>query len=172
MEMRGSRVIGATPDRVWAALIDPEVLRASIPGCESIEGDVENGFEARVSQRIGPVGASFNGRVELEDVRPGHAYRLVCHGKGANSGSARGGADVTLTATGEGATRLDYDVTARVEGRLAKLGGRLLDTFAKKMADRFFENFQRVIEGSGESGGEDPPEEKRGWLRRVFHGGS
>ncbi|TPE47578.1 CoxG family protein [Amaricoccus solimangrovi] len=165
MEMRGSRLIGAAPERVWAALIDPEVLRASIPGCEAMEGDVERGFEARVHQRIGPVGASFDGRVELEDVTPGERYRLVCHGKGANAGRARGGADVTLSATPEGATLLDYEVTAHVEGRLAHLGARLLDTFAKKMADRFFENFQRVVEGRPE------PEPRRGWLGRVLGGG-
>lgn len=163
MEMRGSREIGAPPARVWAALIDPAVLAASIPGCESMTGDVASGFEARVHQRIGPVGASFEGRVDLEDVVPGERYRLVCHGKGASAGRARGGADVTLAPTAEGGTRLDYLVTAQVEGRLAQLGGRLLDIFAMKMAERFFANFQRVVEG----GPAEPAPARRGWLSRV-----
>ena len=164
MEMRGSRLIGAPRERVWAALIDPEVLRACVPGCESMEGDVASGFSARVSQRIGPVGASFDGRVELEDVVPGESYRLVCHGKGASAGQARGGADVTLAPAEGGGTRLDYAVHAHLEGRLAHLAGRLVDGFALRMAERFFANFQRVVEG----GPAEPPRETRKWLFRVL----
>jgi carbon monoxide dehydrogenase subunit G len=163
MEMRGSREIAAPRAQVWAALIDPEVLRACVPGCESMTGTVEAGFEARVAQRIGPVGASFEGRVDLEDVVPGECYTLVCAGKGANAGRARGGAEVTLSDVAEGATRLDYVVTAQVEGRLAQLGSRLIEGFAKKMADRFFESFQAVVEGTP---GSSPA--ARGWFSRVL----
>ena len=162
MEMRGSREIAASRAQVWEALIDPEVLRACVPGCESMTGSVEQGFEARVAQRIGPVGASFAGRVELEDVVPGERYTLVCAGKGANAGRARGGAQVTLSELPEGRARLDYVVTAQVEGRLAQLGTRLIEGFAKKMADRFFESFQAVVEGT------PAPAPARGWLSRVL----
>lgn len=162
MEMRGSREIAAPRARVWEALIDPRVLRACVPGCESMTGSVDAGFEARVQQRIGPVGASFEGRVELEDVVPGESYTLVCSGKGANAGRARGGAEVTLSETEAGGTRLDYTVTARVEGRLAQLGTRLIETFAKKMADRFFASFQAVVEGT------PAPAPARGWFSRVL----
>jgi carbon monoxide dehydrogenase subunit G len=162
MEMRGSREIAAPRAQVWEALIDPQVLRACVPGCESMTGSVRAGFEARVRQRIGPVGASFEGRVDLENVVPGESYTLVCAGKGANTGRAQGGADVTLTETAEGGTRLDYAVTAQVEGRLARLGSRLIDTFAKAMADRFFEKFQAVVEGTPV-----PVPGARRWFSRV-----
>lgn len=164
MEMRGSRLIGAPRERVWAALTDPETLRACVPGCDSMEGDVASGFSARITQRLGPIHASFTGSVELVNMIPGVSYRLICHGDGETAGRALVGADVKLVATEDGDTRIDYVVIARLEGRIARLGAVLIDKFALKAADRFFTRFQCIVEG----GPIVAPPEKRAWFGRMF----
>lgn len=162
MQLTGSRLIAAERARVWDALNDPEVLRACIPGCSELTGSPDEGFEAVVTQKVGPVKATFKGAVSLSDVVPGTSYRIEGEGKGGVAGFAKGAADVRL-ADAEGGTELSYDVEAKVGGKLAQLGSRLIDGFARKMADEFFERFQAQVEGtagSGEAGenGEDAPE--------------
>lgn len=146
--MTGTRDIAAPREAVWAALNDPEVLRACIPGCTSLTGTQEDGFEAVVTQKVGPVRATFTGAVTLSDVRPLEGYRMSGEGRGGVAGFAKGGADVSLSAI-EGGTRLDYRVDATVGGKIAQLGGRLVDSFASKMADQFFERFKDQVEGAG-----------------------
>lgn len=145
MELTGSRTIAAPRDLVWARLIDPDTLRACIPGCETLTGSAEDGFEAVVKQKVGPVKATFKGTVTLSDVVAPERYRIAGEGKGGVAGFAKGGADVTLTEVPEG-TELSYVVDGRVGGKIAQLGSRLIDSFAKKMADSFFENFKNVVE--------------------------
>jgi carbon monoxide dehydrogenase subunit G len=146
MELTGSRQIAADRAAVWAALNDPEVLKAAIPGCQELSGTPESGFEATVKQKVGPVSATFRGAVQLSDVVAGESYTISGEGKGGAAGFAKGGAGVRLE-DADGGTLLTYDVKASVGGKLAQLGSRLIDGFAKKMADQFFENFQRTVEG-------------------------
>jgi len=169
MKLQGSRTIAAPRDAVWAALNDADVLKACINGCQSLDKTSATAFEAVVKQKVGPVSATFKGAVELSDLNPPESYRISGEGKGGAAGFAKGGATVTLAET-EGGTELTYDVDAKVGGKIAQLGARLIDGFAKKMADRFFETFQKVVE----TGGEDPEaaedgdeEKKKTWLGRL-----
>ncbi len=155
MQMSGERTIAGDRARVWAALNDPDVLKACIPGCEEMQKTSPTEFEAKVTQKVGPVKATFNGQVELTDVVEGHSYRISGKGKGGAAGGASGGASVRLEEVPEG-TRLAYDVDAKVTGKLAQLGGRLIDGFAKKMADEFFDRFKAHVEGPGEAGATGP----------------
>ncbi len=177
MQLSAARDIMAEPAVVWAAILDPAVLMLCVPGCESMTGSVEAGFEAVVVQKIGPVSARFTGVVTISDMVPGQSLQINGEGKGGAAGFAKGGAKVTFTKT-DGGTRLDYEVEARVGGKIAQLGSRLIDSFAKKMADEFFARFQQHIEGpapeslaaaGGEAAeGEGEGEEKKGWFRRII----
>lgn len=147
MEMHASRVIGADRMTVWAALNDPEVLKACIPGCSELTGSPQEGFAATVTQKVGPVKATFRGEVTLSDIVPGERYTISGEGKGGVAGFAKGGAQVHLRDAEDGSTVLTYDVSAKVGGKIAQLGSRLVDSFAHKMADQFFERFQTRLEG-------------------------
>ena len=146
MELNGTRMIAADRETVWARLNDAETLKACIPGCEELTGNPEDGFEAVVKQKVGPVKATFKGAVRIEDAAPPERYRLVGEGKGGVAGFAKGAASVVLTEV-EGGTELAYDVDAQVGGKLAQLGSRIVGGFARKMADEFFERFQAQVEG-------------------------
>lgn len=167
MELSDARDIKADPGTVWAAILDPEVLKACIPGCQELSGSVDEGFEATVVQKVGPVKATFRGAVSLSDIVPGESATLSGEGKGGAAGFAKGSARVRLSPV-EGGTRLSYDVEAHVGGKLAQLGSRLIDGFARKLADDFFARFQAVVEG--DDGAEAPPEVaevKKGWFKRL-----
>jgi carbon monoxide dehydrogenase subunit G len=140
MELKGEYRIPAPRKRVWAMLNDPNVLRECIPGCESLEGSAAEGFAARVTTKVGPVKATFNGQVTLSNVKPPESYTISGEGKGGVAGFAKGGADVHLAEDGAG-TLLTYAVTAQVGGKLAQLGSRLIDSTSKKLADQFFSSF-------------------------------
>jgi len=179
MQLSDQRDIKADPATVWAALLNPEVLKAAVPGCESMTGSPEDGFEAVVVQRVGPVSARFTGVVKLSELVPERSITIRGEGKGGPAGYARGGAKVTLEPI-PGGTRLGYTVEANVGGKLAQLGSRIIDGFAKKMADEFFTRFQAAIEGPGaaeekvaDSGKSDKGWFKRlaAWLARIFRGG-
>ena len=151
------------------------MLRACIPGCESMTGSPEEGFEARVVQKVGPVKATFNGVVRVEDMVEGASCTLSGEGKGGPAGFAKGSAKVTLEEMA-GGTRLGYAVDARVGGKLAQLGSRVIDGFARKLADQFFARFQEAVEGPADPEAaeplretpqaEVPGEAKAGWFRR------
>jgi carbon monoxide dehydrogenase subunit G len=146
MELSESRQIAAPPDVVWSHLVDPEVLKACIPGCQELTGTPEEGYDATVVQKVGPVKATFKGHVTMSDVRPGEGCHLAGEGKGGAAGFAKGGADITL-APEAGGTLLTYDAKAKVGGKIAQLGGRVVDGFARKMANEFFDRFKAEVEG-------------------------
>lgn len=146
MELTGSRVIAADRETVWQHLNSAETLKACIPGCEELAGSPEEGFEATVKQKVGPVKATFKGAVALSDVNAPESYTISGEGKGGVAGFAKGGAQVRLAEV-EGGTELTYEVEAKVGGKLAQLGNRIINGFAKKMTDAFFENFQNAVEG-------------------------
>ena len=145
MEMSGERVIAADRAAVWAALNDPAVLKACISGCQELEKTSDTEFTAKVVQKVGPVKATFTGEVELSDIVEGESYTITGRGKGGAAGAASGGAAVKLEDTHEG-TRLTYEAEAKVTGKIAQLGARLINGFAKKMADDFFTRFQEHLE--------------------------
>ena len=140
MELKGEYRIPAPRELVWAMLNDPNVLRECIPGCESLEGSAAEGFSARVTTKVGPVKATFNGQVTLSNVKPPESYTISGEGKGGVAGFAKGGADVHLAEDGAG-TVLTYTVNAQVGGKLAQLGSRLIDSTSKKLAEQFFSCF-------------------------------
>jgi carbon monoxide dehydrogenase subunit G len=145
MDMTGEYRIPAPREQVWAALNDPAVLKASLPGCESLERVSDREFTATVATKVGPVRAKFNGQVTLSDLHPPESYRISGEGKGGAAGFAKGGADVRLAEEGATMTVLSYTAKADVGGKLAQLGSRLIDATAKKMADDFFENFRKQL---------------------------
>jgi carbon monoxide dehydrogenase subunit G len=168
MEMHGTRQIAASRETVWAALNSAEVLKLSIPGCQELTGSPEEGFEATVKQKVGPVSATFQGRVQLSDVVPLTGYTISGEGKGGAAGFAKGGAVVRLEDQ-DGGTLLAYEVQASVGGKLAQLGSRIIDGFAKKMADTFFDNLRTAVEPPEEApAGETPEGKQAGWFRRVI----
>ncbi len=144
MEMTGDHLIAADRQEVWQALNDPDVLRACIPGCEMLEKTSDTELTATVVTKIGPVKAKFSGEVRLENLNPPTSYSIVGEGKGGIAGFAKGGADVTLSEE-EGGTRLSYVVDAKVGGKIAQLGSRLIDSTAKKLAGKFFQNFSELL---------------------------
>ena len=166
MQLTDQRSIAARPETVWAAILNPEVLRACVPGCESLTGSAEDGFTAVVVQKVGPVSARFTGVVKLSEITPGKAVTISGEGKGGPAGFAKGAARVVLAAEGKG-TLLTYTVDASVGGKIAQLGSRIIDGFAKKMADQFFERFQTAVEGPG-AATPDPAPPNQGWINRLL----
>lgn len=144
MTMNGEYQLAATPEAVWEKLNDPAVLKACIPGCDSLEVVGENEFVAVATNRIGPVKATFKGRVKLTDLDPPNGYKISGQGEGGVAGFAKGGASVRLTPK-DGGTLLAYDVDAQIGGKLAQLGQRLVNGAAKKLADDFFVRFAKAV---------------------------
>src|SRR3984885_7173344 len=144
MDMTGERRIPAPRQTVWEALNDPEVLKASIPGCESLEKLDGDQMKATAAIKVGPISARFTGKVQLTDIDPPNGYRISGEGQGGAAGFAKGGADVALTDDGAD-TLLRYQVNAQVGGKLAQLGARLIDASAKQMADQFFDRFSSQV---------------------------
>ncbi|WP_313529834.1 carbon monoxide dehydrogenase subunit G [Shinella sp.] len=147
MDMTGEERIAAPRDAVWAALNDPEILKACIPGCQSLTMKSPTELEATVKLKIGPVSASFSGEVTLSNLNPPESYTISGEGKGGIAGFAKGGADVRLIEDGEG-TILSYDVKAQIGGKLAQLGSRLIDSSSKKLATQFFADFGALLNGA------------------------
>jgi carbon monoxide dehydrogenase subunit G len=172
MNLSDSRVIKADINSVWTALLDAQVLKECVPGCTEMEGTAESGFEATVVQKVGPVKATFKGSVELLDMDPPNSVTISGSGKGGAAGFAKGEAKVRLEADGD-TTILNYDVDAKVGGKLAQLGSRIIDGFAKKMADQFFTRFQEAVEEPEDENDTvsdtDTKEEapKKGWFKRL-----
>lgn len=140
MDMSGERRIHAPRQKVWEALNDPEVLKACIPGCDTMERVGDNELKATAAIKIGPISAKFGGKVTLSDIDPPNGYTITGEGQGGVAGFAKGGASVHLTDI-DGGTLLTYDVKAQVGGKIAQLGARLIDASAKQMSDTFFDRF-------------------------------
>ena len=145
MDIAGEYRIQAARQQVWDALNDPDVLKACIPGCDSVEKTSDTAFSAKVTAKVGPVKAKFAGDVTLSNMNPPESYTITGEGKGGAAGFAKGGADVHLTEDGD-ATVLNYTVQANVGGKLAQLGARLIQGTARKMADDFFGRFSELVE--------------------------
>ena len=150
MQMTGQQRIAASRQQVWQALNDPDVLRRCIPGCQSLEKEADDRLKATVEVKIGPIGARFNGAVTLSDLDPPNGYTITGEGQGGTVGFAKGGAKVRLAEADGGATMLSYEVDAQVGGRLAQLGGPIIDATAKQLAGKFFEQFGQVVGGTAQ----------------------
>jgi uncharacterized protein len=178
--MNNSRVVPAPPSIVWAALNDPDVLKDSLPGCESLERIDESTWKATVAAKVGPVSARFSGTMKIVESNPPDGYTLRFEGQGGAAGFANGDAKVTLTPAENNATTLSYDVKAQVGGKIAQIGSRLIDGAAAKIADEFFARFSQrltppapaVVEESGEfvrvDAGRAPANQP--WIRWVSIG--
>ncbi len=144
MEMTGEQLIHASQADTWAALNDPEILKACIPGCESIDRTAENEYVVQMTARVGPVSAKFKGRMALSDIKAPNSYAISFEGQGGVAGFAKGSADVSLATVGHD-TRLSYKVKANVGGKLAQIGSRLVDAAANKVATDFFVAFNEKV---------------------------
>jgi carbon monoxide dehydrogenase subunit G len=147
MKMSGEKLLNLPQETVWRALNDPEILRQSIPGCESFEKVGENQYRATVASRIGPVQARFNGNVRITDLNAPHGYTLSGEGSGGAAGSGKGVAQVRLEPAGAGATRLAWTADAQISGKLAQIGSRLIDSTVNMMAGQFFDRFEQLLAG-------------------------
>lgn len=145
MDMSGKKLIPEDRETVWKALNDPEILRACIPGCQSLEKTSETEMTATATIKVGPVTAKFGGKVQLSELNAPISYRITGEGQGGVAGFAKGGAFITLDEV-EGGTMLTYEVEADVGGKLAQLGGRLIDATARKLSEAFFEKFAIEIQ--------------------------
>ncbi|MCO4825195.1 MAG: carbon monoxide dehydrogenase subunit G [Amylibacter sp.] len=141
MDMSGEYRIEASIDQVWAAIQNPDILKAAIPGCEELDKTSDTEMSAKVSLKIGPVKAKFAGEVELQDMIEPTSLKIQGEGKGGIAGFAKGGADVQLAADGD-ETILTYTAKAQVGGKIAQLGSRLIQSTAAKLADKFFANLK------------------------------
>lgn len=148
MELKGERRLPVDRAAAWKALNDPEVLRACIPGCESVEQAGDGAYAVGVAVALGPVRARFKGTLRLEDVVAPASYTLRFEGQGGAAGFAKGSSQVSLAEDGAAATILRYTVNAQVGGRLAQVGNRLIDSAALKLADDFFAAFERQVGSS------------------------
>lgn len=153
MDMTGEYTIPAPREKVWEALNDAEVLKASVPGCETLEKVSDTEFTATVMARVGPVRTKFNGRVTLSDLDPPNGYTISGEGQGGAAGFGKGGAKVTLTGA-DGETVLRYEANASVGGKMAQIGSRVVEGVARKMADDFFARFAEQVVPGGEAGEE------------------
>jgi uncharacterized protein len=179
MQMTDSQRIPAPRGKVWAALNDPEVLKRCIPGCESLEMTSPTEMTAAVVIKVGPVKAKFGGKVTLTDIDAPNGYRISGEGSGGAAGFAKGGATMRLGEDGPAATILHYEVDAQVGGKLAQLGGRLIDSTARKLAGMFFESLAAAVTSApAEAVAETPAPDvsaadaprvaKKGWFGRLF----
>lgn len=149
MRMTGDQRIAAPRGRVWAALNDTDVLKQCIPGCQSLDKESDDRLRATVGIKVGPIGARFSGAVTLSDIDPPNGYTITGEGQGGAAGFAKGAAKVRLTEDA-GATILAYEVDVQVGGRLAQLGGAILDTTAKQLAGSFFRRFGEIVAAAPE----------------------
>jgi uncharacterized protein len=146
MELNGERLIPATVDATWAALNDPQTLKACIAGCESLERVGDDAFVAVVAMKIGPVSARFKGNLKMTNVQPPRAYTINFDGSGGVAGFGKGSADVALSDAGAAVTKLAYSARATVGGKMAQIGSRLIDATAAKITDDFFKAFEAQLQ--------------------------
>jgi len=171
MQMNETQRVPASRDKVWAALNDPEILRRCIPGCQSLERTSPSDMTATVVVKVGPVKANFAGKVTLSDLDPPNGYRIAGEGSGGVAGFAKGGATVKLQADGPDATNRSYAVDAQIGGKLAQLGGRLIDATAKKLAGEFFDNFAAALSPPAPAAPvaiEAPAAARESWFKRLI----
>ena len=146
MELHGERMIPASRDATWAALNDPETLKACIAGCESLERSGDDAYVAVVAMKVGPVSARFKGNLKMTQIDAPNGYTIAFDGQGGVAGFGKGSADVRLTADGDAATKLVYDARATVGGKMAQIGSRLIDAAAAKITEDFFRAFEARLQ--------------------------
>lgn len=151
MKLTAEQRIAAPRQRVWEGLNDPEILRASIPGCQSLDKVADDRFTATVEVKVGPIGARFKGAVSLTELDPPSGYTLLLEGSGGIAGTMKGSAKVRLS-DAPGGTLISYDVEAQVGGRMAQLGGPIIDATAKQLAGKFFSRFGEIVSGVATAG--------------------
>ncbi len=144
MKMTGERLLPVPAQQAWDALNDPAMLKDCIPGCESVTMTEPQRYELVMAAKVGPVSARFKGRLTQSDVVEPESYTIQFDGQGGAAGFGKGTAAVRLAPV-DGGTRLDYDVTAQIGGKLAQIGSRLVDAAARKIADEFFANFEAKL---------------------------
>jgi carbon monoxide dehydrogenase subunit G len=144
MKIAGEYLFGSRREAVWTALLDPEILARTLPGCESLERVADNQYRGVLNVAVGPVKGQFQGSLTLTDLRPLEGYHMVLDGSGS-AGFMRGEGDLKLREDGD-RTLLAYDIEAQVGGRIAGVGQRLLDSSAKSIAKQGLEGLERVLE--------------------------
>lgn len=149
MEIVGEQLIPRPQGVTWSSIIDPEVLKVCIPGCESMDKSGDNEYEMVMGAKVGPVSARFKSKITLADVDAPNSYTLIFEGQGGVAGFAKGQANVRLSPEGD-STRLQYTAKAMIGGKLAQVGSRLVDGVAKKLAENFFTKFNEHVSGTGE----------------------
>jgi len=147
MQMTGQQRIPASRQQVWNGLYDPDVLRRCIPGCQSVEKEGDDRMKAAAEIKIGPIGARFAAVVSISDVDPLNAYTMNIDAQGGTVGFVKSVAKVKLSDAEGGGTLLSYDMDAQISGRLAQVGGAIMDATAKQMAARFFGQFGAIVSG-------------------------
>ncbi len=155
MQMNGQQRIPAPKQRVWEALHDPEILRRSIPGCQTLTRESDERMKATAEIKIGPIGARFNASVVISDSTPPDGYTLTVEGQGGTVGVVKSAIKVRLS-DDAGGTLLSYDVDAQIAGRLAQLGGPIIDATAKQLSNKFFSQFSAVVTGASGAPGAGP----------------
>ena len=155
MELQGERLIPASVDTTWAALNDPDVLKACIAGCESLERTGDDALTAVVALKVGPVSARFKGNLKMTNVQPPNGYTINFDGQGGVAGFGKGSADVALTPEGT-QTRLKYNARAQVGGKMAQVGSRLIDAAAGKITEDFFKAFEAHLQAGAAPAGTEP----------------
>lgn len=153
MQMNEEIRINAPREVVYAALNNPDILQKAIPGCEALDKTSDSEFSATIVIKVGPIKAKFNGAVALSDLNPPESYTISGEGKAGPAGHAKGGAKIQLVEDGD-TTILKYQVEAKIGGKLAQLGSRLVDSTAKKLAGKFFETFEGLIAQEAPAGAE------------------
>lgn len=168
MEFSGEYRVPAAPEKVWEALVDPEVLQACVPGCDLVEKTGEWSYKATCKLRMGPVSLNLSGSVNLEEPNPPHGCRMTGEGRDSAAGHVKGEAKVSIeeetteveglegvsAPSGTGNSIVRYSAKAVVGGRIAQLGGRLIDAAVKKYADEFFSSFAEYLGGRKTASGE------------------
>lgn len=167
MDIKGEYQIGASRERVWAALNDPEVLRRCIPGCESLDKTGETDMQAKVMASVGPVRARFNTTLKLENLNPPESYTLSGESKAGAAGFGRGAADVSLIEQ-DGGTLLRYTADFKVGGKLAQVGSRLVVGATRKIADEFFSKFSLELDPKAQRLDDDIEVEAAGLSRNTL----
>jgi uncharacterized protein len=168
MDMSGEQRIAAPRATVWAALNDADVLRACIPGCTALEKTSDTEMKAAATLAVGPVKANFTGNVTLTEIEPPTSYVISGQGSGGVAGFAKGSAKVVLADDGPDHTLLTYTVKADVGGKIAQLGGRLIDQTAKKLAGEFFKTFGDLVGPEDHGDDADKAEKKKGFFKRLL----
>jgi uncharacterized protein len=168
MQLASQQTLPVSQDDAWAALNDTEILRACIPGCESIMPSGPNQYDVAMTAAVGPVKAKFKGKLKLSDLNPPTSYTLHFDGQGGPAGHGKGKAEVRLEPKGPRETVLHYTATATVGGKIAQIGSRLVDMAAQKMAVEFFAAFdQQLRQRHGVVAAPQPAATRPGLVARI-----